>query len=68
MIYKYKRASGELKHLRALAGSRKLYRGFESLSLRHAVCTAQKSVGPVPKTAEYCGNSATFALKVDWRE
>jgi hypothetical protein len=44
------------------------YRGFESLSLRHAVWVAEKLGYVDLKIAENSRNSSDVALKPDWRK
>ena len=58
----------QVAHVSPFAGLQKLYREFESRSLRHAVWDAEK-VGYTPwKTAGNRRNSATLALKPDQRK
>ena len=48
--------------------SRKPYRGFESLSLRHAVCTAEKFPSVRRKISRDCPYSAILIPKPDQRK
>jgi hypothetical protein len=46
----------------------KLYRRFESLSLRHAVCNAEKSGRAALNNAGNRRDFAILAAKPDWRK
>jgi hypothetical protein len=58
----------QVADVRPFAGLQKLYQGFESFSLHHAVCTAEKLGRFTLKIAGNRRNSATLALKPDRRK